>query len=175
MSPLLTYISIFKHSFMPILHLVHWNTKIVIDVMKYQDRSWMHDVICLGEVNTTYICCNNTIMMWCGLWIEPHFVSLHWWFLAYVTHSSKHFLHGGGWFEGWLWSFFFFDIRGGIIRCHKPTHINNPWLLWTIFIDLFIIRFIIKNVQIGRVCKYGGKTSTIRSIPCPTILNDIYL
>jgi hypothetical protein len=41
-----------------------------------------------------------------------------------------------------------------------------------IFID-FIIRFIVINVQIGRVRKHGNKTFTIRSIPCPTILNDI--
>jgi hypothetical protein len=44
-----------------------------------------------------------------------------------------------------------------------------------IFIDFIIIRFIVINVQIGRVCKHGGKTSTIKSIPCPTILNDIFL
>jgi hypothetical protein len=43
-----------------------------------------------------------------------------------------------------------------------------------IFIGLFIIRFIFINVQIGRVHKHGNKTSTIRSIPCPTILNDIF-
>jgi hypothetical protein len=42
-----------------------------------------------------------------------------------------------------------------------------------IFIGLFIIRFIVINVQISRVRKHGGKTSTIRSIPCPIILNDI--
>jgi hypothetical protein len=34
--------------------------------------------------------------------------------------------------------------------------------------------FIVINVQISRVRKHGSKTSTIRSIPCPTILNDIF-
>jgi hypothetical protein len=38
---------------------------------------------------------------------------------------------------------------------------------------LFIIRFIVINVQIGRVHKHGGKTSMIKSMPCPIILNDI--
>jgi hypothetical protein len=43
-----------------------------------------------------------------------------------------------------------------------------------IFIGLFIIRFIIINVQIGKVCEHGNKTSMIRSIPCPTILIDMF-
>ncbi len=43
-----------------------------------------------------------------------------------------------------------------------------------IFIDLFIIKFIVINVQIGRVLKHGSKTFMIKSIPCPTILNDIF-
>jgi hypothetical protein len=42
-----------------------------------------------------------------------------------------------------------------------------------IFIGLFIIRFIVINVQIGSVRKHGGKTSMIISTPCPTILSDI--
>ncbi len=70
--------------------------------------------------------------------------------------------------------FFFFHIGGGIIWSHKLAHINNPWFFRVIFIGLFIIRFIVVNVQIGRVCKHGNKTSTIRSITCPTILNDIF-
>jgi hypothetical protein len=44
-----------------------------------------------------------------------------------------------------------------------------------IFINLFIIKFIVINVQIGKVHKPSNKTSTIRSISCPTILNDIFL
>jgi hypothetical protein len=43
-----------------------------------------------------------------------------------------------------------------------------------IFIGLFIIRFSVINVQIGKVRKHGTKTPTIISIPCPTILNDIF-
>jgi hypothetical protein len=27
-------------------------------------------------------------MMWCGLWVEPHLLSLHWWFLA-LCHPFK--------------------------------------------------------------------------------------
>ncbi len=42
------------------------------------------------------------------------------------------------------------------------------------FINLFIIIFIVINVQIGKAYKHGNKTSMIRSIPCPTILNDIF-
>jgi hypothetical protein len=42
-----------------------------------------------------------------------------------------------------------------------------------IFINLFIIIFIVIILQIGRVRTHGNKTSTIKSIPCPTILNDI--
>ncbi len=76
-------------------------------------------------------------------------------------------------FEGWLWSLFF-HIGGGIIWCLKLAHINNPWLFRMIFIGLFIIRFIVINVQIGKVHKHGSKTSTIISILCPTILNDIF-
>jgi hypothetical protein len=95
-------------------------------------------------------------------------------FLRYVTHSNKHFLHRGGWIWRLVVILLFFHMGGGIIQCHKPTHINNQWLFWMIFIGLFIIKFIIINVQIGRVRKHGGKTSTIRSIPCPTILNDIF-
>jgi hypothetical protein len=44
-----------------------------------------------------------------------------------------------------------------------------------IFIALFIIKFIVINVQIGKVHKHGNKTFMIRFIPCPTILNDIFL
>jgi len=68
----------------------------------------------------------------------------------------------------------FFPHRGGIIWCHKPAHINNPWFFRVIFICLFIMRFIIINVQIGRFYKHNDKTSTIRSILCPTTLNDIF-
>jgi len=42
-----------------------------------------------------------------------------------------------------------------------------------IFIGFFIIIFIIINVQISKVCKHGNKTSMIKFIPCPKILNDI--
>ncbi len=68
----------------------------------------------------------------------------------------------------------FFHIWGGIIQCHKPTHINNPWFFKAIFIGLFIIRFVVINVQLSRVCKQGNKTSMIKSIPHPIILNDIF-
>ncbi len=67
----------------------------------------------------------------------------------------------------------FFSHWGGIIWCHKPAHINNPSFFIVIFISLFIIRFIVINVQIGSVRKHGGKTSMIISTPCPTILSDI--
>jgi hypothetical protein len=43
-----------------------------------------------------------------------------------------------------------------------------------IFIDLFIIKFIVINVHIGKVHKHGHKTFMIRSIPFPVILNDIF-
>ncbi len=71
--------------------------------------------------------------------------------------------------------FSFFHIGGSIIQSHKLAHINNPWFFIVIFIWLLIIRFIVINVQIGSVRKHGNKTSTIRSIPCPTILNIYFL
>jgi hypothetical protein len=41
-------------------------------------------------------------------------------------------------------------------------------------ISLLIIKFIVINVQIDKVDKHCDKTFTIKSIPCPTILNDIF-
>ncbi len=110
--------------------------------------------------------------MWCGLWIEPHLVWFCWWFLT-LCHPFKQTFFSVGVYEleGWLWSFFF-SHWGGSILSHKLAYINNPWFFRMIFIDLFIIRFIVINVQIGRVHKHGSKTSTIISKPCPTILND---
>ncbi len=91
-----------------------------------------------------------------------------------VTHSNKSFFRGGGWTWRLVVILLFFHIGGSIIRSHKLAHINNPWFFKVIFIGLFIIKFIVINVQIGMVHKHGSKTSTIRSIPCPTILNDIF-
>ncbi len=93
--------------------------------------------------------------------------------MHYVTHLNKCFFHGGGWTWRLVVIFLFFHIWGGIIWFHKLTHINNPWFFKVIFIDFIIIRFIIINVQIGRVRKHGNKTSMIICIPCPAILNDI--
>ncbi len=159
---------------MPILHPVHSITKFIIDAMKC--HVGMHDFICLGKVNTSYRCCNNT-QQWCGVVDElnPVFFNFIDDLLHYVTHLSKHFLRGGGWIWRLVVIFLFLHIGGGMIRFHKLAHINNPWFFIVIFIDFIIIRFIVINVQIGRVCKHGGKTSTIKSIPCPTILNDIFL
>jgi len=90
--------------------------------------------------------------------------------LHYVIHLSKAFSMGVDELWRLIMIFLFFHIRGGIIWSHKFTHINNPWFFKMIFISLFIIRFIVINVQIGKV----RKSSTIRSIPCTIILNDIF-
>jgi len=113
-------------------------------------------------------------MIWSGLWIEPHLLWLHWWFLTLCYPFKQTFSYEGGWTWRLVVILFFFHIGGGIIWCHKLTHINNPWLFRAFFINLFIIKFIVINVQIGRVRKHSNITSTIISIPCPTILNDIF-
>jgi hypothetical protein len=46
---------------------MHWIAKSIIDAMKY--HVGMHDFICVGKVNTSYICCNNT-QQWCGVVYE---------------------------------------------------------------------------------------------------------
>ncbi len=115
----------------------------------------------------------NNDVVWSMSWTPPSLISLMI-FLHYVTNLNKCFLHEGEWTWRLVVILLFFHIGGGIIRSHKFAHINNPWFFRVIFIGLFIIRFIIINVQIGKVRKHGGKTSTIISIPCPTILNDIF-
>ncbi len=149
MSLLLTNIFMFWHCLMPILHLVHWVTKSIIDAMKYHAK--MHDFICIGKANTSYICCNN-MQQWCGVVyeLEPTFFYFIDDFLHYVTHLSKRFLCECGWIWRLIVIFFFFPIGGGIIWCHKLTHINNPWFFKVIFINLFIIRFIVN--------RYGSQT-----------------
>ncbi len=141
--------------------------------MKY--HVGMHDFICLGKANTSYIYCNN-MQQWCGVVYELNLAFFDFVddFLHYVTHLNKHFFRESGWTWRLVVILLFFHIGGGIIWCPKPTHINNPWFSIVIFIGLFIIIFIVINVQIGRVHKHGGRTSMIRSIPCPTILNDIF-
>ncbi len=157
MNLLFTNISMSLHRLMPILHLVHWITKSIIDTMKY--HAGMHDFIHLGEANTSYICCNNT-QQWCGVVYElnPTFLDFIDDFLHYVTHLNMCFFHGGGWTWRLVVIFLFFHIGGIIIRFHKFTHINNPWFFRVIFIGLFIIKFIVINVQISRVHKHGSKT-----------------
>jgi len=122
---------------MPIFPSMHWITKSIIDAMKYHAE--MHDYICIGKVNTSYICCNNA-QQWSGVVykLNPTFFDFVDDLLHYVTHSNKHFLRGGGGTWSWFWSFFFFHIEGGIIQCHKFAHINNPWFFKVIFIGLFI-------------------------------------
>jgi len=88
--------------------------------------------------------------------------------------QSNIFSMGMNELESWLWSFFSLTLGEVSFRCHKLAHASNPWLVRMIFIGLFIIKFIVINVQIGRVCKYGSKTSTIKSILCLTILNDFF-
>ncbi len=61
-----------------------------------------------------------------------------------------------------------------IVQCHKPAHINNPWFFRTIFINLLIIKFIIINVQIGRVYKHDNKPLRLDPYHVPQILNDIF-
>jgi hypothetical protein len=80
---------------MPILHLVQWITKSIIDAMKYHVE--MHDFIHLTKMNTLYICYNN-MQQWCGVVYElnPTFFDFIDNFLHFVTHSNKRFLHGGG-------------------------------------------------------------------------------
>jgi len=147
--------------------------------LNYQIHRWHNEIPCWdawlhspwkGEYLVHYT------QQWCGVVYElnPTFFDLIDDFLHYVTHSSKHFFCGGGWTWRLVVIFFFFHIGGGIIWFHKLAHINNPWFFRMIFIGLFIIRFIVINLQIGKVCKHGSKTSMIRSIPCPTILNDIF-
>ncbi len=112
--------------------------------------------------------------MWCDVWAEPHLLWLHWWFLT-LCHLFEQAFFSWRWMNLKVGSdISFFPHWGGIIWSHKLAHINNPWFLWVIFIGLFIIKFIVINVQIGRVCKHGNTTFMIRSIPCPTILNDIF-
>ncbi len=124
---------------------VYWIAKSIIDAMKYHVK--MHDFIHLGKANTWYIYCNN-MQQWCGVVYElnPTFFDFVDDFLHHITHSSKHFYHGGGWTWRLVVILFFFHIGGGIIHCHKPTHINNPWFFKVTFIGLFIIKFIVINV-----------------------------
>jgi len=115
----------------------------------------------------------NNDVVWSISWTLPSLTSL----MIFCIMSpiwANVFSMGVDELEGWLWFYLFFHIGGGIIQSHNLTHINNPWFFKMIFIDLFIIRFIVINVQIGKVNKHGNKTSTIRSILCPTILNDIF-
>ncbi len=115
---------------------------------------------------------NNDVVCFMS-WTQP---SLNLLTIFYIMSPSlsKRFFHGGGWTWRLVAIFLFFHIGGGIIQCHKFTHINNPWFFRVIFINFIIIRFIVINVQIGKVHKHGGKTVMIRSIPYPTILNDIF-
>ncbi len=89
---------------------------------------------------SSYIYCNNTTMMWCGLWVEPHLLWLRWWFLI-LCHPFEQTLSAWGWMNNDT-----FHIGGGIIRCHKHAHVNNPWFFRVIIIGLFIIRFIVTNL-----------------------------
>ncbi len=157
---------------MLILHLVHWIAKSIIDTLKNYVR--MHDH--LPWKGKYFIHLLQNTQQWCGVVYElnPTFFNFNGGFLHYVTHSNKHFLHGGKRIWKSVRILLFFNIGGGVIRYHKPKDINKPWLFRMIFISLFINRFIVINVQIGRVHKHGNKTSMIRSIPCLTILNDIF-
>ncbi len=106
-------------------------------------------------------------MIWCGLWVKAHLLWFHWWFLASChPFEQVFFLREQMNLKVGCDPFFF--TLGKI-----SSSVTNPWLFKVIFIGLFIIRFIVINVQIGMVHKHGDKTSTIRSIPCPTILNVI--
>ncbi len=117
------------------------------------------------------ITCNNDVV--CSMsWTPPFLTSLMISCIMSPIWTSVFFVEVDE-LEGWLW--FFFSTLGEVSSNFiKLTHINNPWFFKVIFISLFIITFVVINVQIGKVRKHGSKTSTIRSIPCPTILNDIF-
>ncbi len=110
-------------------------------------------------------------MVWSMSWTPPSLTSL---IISYIMSPiwTSVFSVGVDELEGWLW-FFFFSTLGEVSFGLISSHINNPLLFRVIFIDLFIIIFIVINVQIGKVRKHGSKTCMIISIPYPTILNNI--
>ncbi len=89
------------------------------------------------------ITCNNDVA-WSLHWTPPSLTSLMIYYIMSPIGTNV-FSMGMDELEGWLRFCFFSNIGGGIIQCHKPAHINNPWLFIMIFISLFIIKFIVIN------------------------------
>ncbi len=175
MNPLLTSICMSTHHFMPILHLVDWVPKTIIDLM--EDHTSMQYFICLGKENILDIWGNHT-QQWCGMGNELnvhhlfHFIQE---FLCYNIHVHiKSYVCGGlqvWWPYVHIW--LFSNINGqGAILCHQPTHINNPWVFYAICFGFLIIKLIIIKVQVCRVHKHCFKTTTINSIPSFKIMNN---
>jgi len=113
----------------------------------------------------------NNDVVWFMSWTPPSLTSLIIFCIMSPIWTNVFFM-GVDELQGWLWSFFFStlgEVSSSVINPHlSTTHGFSDWFSSTFHHYTHVI-----NVQIGRVCKHDNKTSMIRSIPCPTILNDI--
>ncbi len=129
---------------MPILHPMHWIANSIIDTLKNHIK--MHDHLPFQGKYFVHLLQN--MQQWCGMVYElnPTFFDFNGDFLHYVTHLNKCFFHGGEWTWKLVMILFFFDIGGGIIRCHKSKHINNP------FSCLYMASYMMANYGHAHVC-----------------------